>query len=1080
MVPGLQAHSACLLFFFGAGFPSPHRPFPLSSDTMTADQPEVAGATATTVSSVDSKLSELSVESADASAAAAAAAAAPTTIDMNAPFINPDGTPMTKNQIKNEEKRRAKMEKFLAKQAKQSEKAAAAKDAPKKAPKVVKAPVEIPVDNTPKGSKKDTAAQFPSSYHPTYVESAWYSWWQESGFFKPEYSHPNLDAAPEDTFTIVIPPPNVTGSLHLGHALTNAVEDSLVRWNRMNGKMTLWLPGTDHAGIATQSAVERQLYRETGQTRHDLGREKFIEKIWAWKDRFGNRICDQISRLGCSVDWSRHRFTMDPSMSEAVTEAFVRLFEKGYIYRTTRLVNWCPHLRTALSNLEVDHMELTEPTMLKVPGHGEDKRYEFGVLIKFAYKLADEAGQPTDEEIVVATTRIETMLGDTGIIVNPADPRYEGLVGRSAVHPFLGHLIPIRADESVDIEFGTGAVKITPAHDPNDYEMHKKHGFELVTIFSDDGRINARGGQFEGLMRFDAREAVIAALKEKGLYRETVSNPMSIPICSRSGDVIEPMPKPQWYVKTDEFSAQAADAVRSGKIQILPEGVFDRTWFHWMESPQDWCISRQLWWGHQIPVYRVTFVCEALEASTPDDDARWIAARSADEALDQAAKNFGVARDQITVEQDSDVLDTWFSSGLFPFATMGWPNAESPDLKAFFPNSILETGHDIIFFWVARMVMMSLALTGEVPFSKVFLHAMVRDAHGRKMSKSLGNVIDPIHMIEGVSLQQLHDALDADTNLPASERQVAKQGQRKDFPKGIGECGTDALRFALCAYTLQPRDINLDVKRVEAYRNFCNKIWNGFRFAMDKFDASFQPSDAIPRLETLPSLADRWIIARLNACIQACNEGLEQFNFADPTQALYAFFMNEFCDVYLEWTKPVFLSGSDAAKADARQVLYNCLDVYLRLMHPFMPYITEELYQRLPRRAVHAAIPSIMVSPYPKVSAAEQEAEAEASATATSQFDLILELARVIRQATAEHAEKPRRPDCFVATSAEHADLFRPETESILSIARAASLSLVDDAQADALAAEGLVFHDLTMKEAVVARVAIRPVVVTA
>uniref|UniRef100_A0A182UYH9 Valine--tRNA ligase n=1 Tax=Anopheles merus TaxID=30066 RepID=A0A182UYH9_ANOME len=631
---------------------------------------------------------------------------------------------------------------------------------------------------------------------------------------------------PKGQFVMVIPPPNVTGSLHLGHALTNAIEDAITRWHRMKGRTTLWVPGCDHAGIATQVVVEKKLWREHKQTRHDLGREKFIDKIWQWRNEKGDRIYHQLKKLGSSFDWDRACFTMDPKLCKAVTEAFVRMHEMGMIYRSSRLVNWSCTLRSAISDIEVDKVEVSGRTQLSIPGYAD--KVEFGVLVSFAYKVI---GSESDE-IVVATTRVETMLGDTAVAVHPKDTRYQHLHGKFVQHPFCDRKLPIVCDEFVEMAFGTGAVKITPAHDPNDYDVGKRHNLPFITIFSDDGIIVGDYGSFTGMKRFDARKAILAALQEKGLYRDTKDNPMVVPVCSRSKDIVEPLIKPQWYVKCSEMAANATEAVRTGALAITPD-VHKKIWYHWMDEIRDWCVSRQLWWGHRIPAYQVVFKDPAKAPKNLSDENLWFVGRTEAEALSKAASTLKVDKALISMKQDEDVLDTWFSSGLFPFSVFGWPD-NTDDLKLFYPTTLLETGHDILFFWVARMVFFGQTLLGKLPFKEVFLHPMVRDAHGRKMSKSLGNVIDPMDVITGISLEGLHKQL-YDSNLDPREIEKAKAGQKQDYPNGIPECGTDALRFALCAYMTQARDINLDIQRVQGYRFFCNKLWNATKFALMYF-----------------------------------------------------------------------------------------------------------------------------------------------------------------------------------------------------------------------------------------------------
>jgi valyl-tRNA synthetase len=571
--------------------------------------------------------------------------------------------------------------------------------------------------------------------------------------------------SPKGHFVMVIPPPNVTGSLHLGHALTNSIEDAITRWHRMKGRSALWVPGCDHAGIATQVVVEKKLWREQKISRHDIGREKFINKVWEWREKSGGRIYHQLKKIGSSMDWDRVSFTMDPKLCKAVTEAFCRLHEKSFIYRDKRLVNWSCTLKSAISDIEVDKVEVTGRTFLAIPGY-QDK-VEFGVLVTFAYQVED-----TNEEIVVATTRIETMLGDTAVAVHPKDTRYTHLHGKFVKHPFVAdRRLPIVLDDFVDMNFGTGAVKITPAHDPNDYEVGKRHNLPFITIFSDDGNIIGEYGKFTGMKRFDARKAVLASLKELGLYKDTQNNPMVVPVCSRSKDIVEPLIKPQWYVKCSEMAANATEAVRSGELKIIPESQ-TKIWYHWMEGIRDWCISRQLWWGHRIPAYFIKFINSVDSPKDLPEEEMWIVARNMEEAVSKAESKFNLTKDKFTLHQDEDVLDTWFSSGLFPFSVFGWPD-DTNDMKLFYPTSLLETGHDILFFWVARMVFFGQTLLGKLPFKEVFLHPMVRDAHGRKMSKSLGNVIDPMDVINGISLEGLNQQL-YDSNLDPKEIDKAK------------------------------------------------------------------------------------------------------------------------------------------------------------------------------------------------------------------------------------------------------------------------------------------------------------------
>ncbi|GME83736.1 unnamed protein product [Ambrosiozyma monospora] len=595
----------------------------------------------------------------------------------------------------------------------------------------------------------------------------------------------------------------------------------------MKGKTVLYLPGFDHAGIATQSVVEKTIWAKEKKTRHDYGREEFIKKVWEWKDVYKNRIQGQFEKLGASYDWDREAFTLDPKLSAAVTEAFVKLHKDGTIYRDLRLVNWSVKLNTALSNLEVENKTIPGKTLVSVPGYEE--KVEFGVLTSFAYQVVG-----SDEKVVVATTRPETIFGDTAVAVHPKDSRYTHLHGKFLKHPFLDRNIPIITDaEAVDMEFGTGAVKITPGHDNNDYNTGKRHNLEFINIFTDDGKLNNNCGEWEGIRRFDARPLVIKKLKELGLYVGEEDNEMTLPTCSRSGDIIEPYLKPQWYVSQKKMAAAAIAVVKEGKIKIQPKSS-EADYFRWLDGIHDWCISRQLWWGHRCPVY---FVHIEGENNDHNDGKYWVSGRNVEEAQAKAEKLFPNAK--FTLEQDEDVLDTWFSSGLWPFSTLGWPE-NTPDMKTFYPMSMLETGWDILFFWVTRMILLGVKLTGDVPFKEVFCHSLVRDAQGRKMSKSLGNVIDPSDVISGISLEDLHKQLLVG-NLDPREVEKAKAGQKASYPNGIPECGTDALRFALCAYTTGGRDINLDILRVAGYRKFCNKIFQATKFVLMRLGDDYKP-----------------------------------------------------------------------------------------------------------------------------------------------------------------------------------------------------------------------------------------------
>ncbi|KEZ45951.1 Valine--tRNA ligase, mitochondrial [Scedosporium apiospermum] len=868
----------------------------------------------------------------------------------DAPNPAPAATkPKSAKQEKKEKAKEKAAAKAQAKLQQQQKEPSASKAAKEKPAKEVLPAWE---NKTPVGEKKelypldDEAHPHFKAYSPHAVESAWYSWWEKSGFFKPQG---NATTRSDNTFVIPLPPPNVTGALHCGHALANSLQDTLIRWHRMRGFDTLWVPGCDHAGISTQSVVEKMLWRKEHKTRMDLGREAFTKLVWDWKDEYHQRINNAQRLMGGSMDWSREAFTMDKNLTAATMEAFVRLHDEGLIYRSNRLVNWCTQLNTALSGLEVENKEITGRTMLSVPGY--EKKIEFGVLTHFQYPLE---GSP-DVKIEVATTRPETMLGDTGIAVHPEDKRYTHLVGKFARHPFTNRLLKIVADDYVDPEFGTGAVKLTPAHDNNDYALGQRHGLEFINILNDDGTLNENCGQFAGQRRFDARYTVVEELTKLGLFVKKEPNPMKIPLCEKSKDVIEPIMKPQWWMRMKEMGAAALEVVEQGKITIAPESA-RKSYTHWMSNINDWCLSRQLWWGHRIPAWKVT-----LEGDDPKKgEERWIAAKTEDEARSKAKEKFGT--DKFTIEQDHDCLDTWFSSGLWPMGTLGWPNTENPDFKRFFPTSILETGWDILFFWVARMIMFSVKLTGEVPFKEVYCHSLIRDSEGRKMSKSLGNVIDPLDIINGIELEDLHAKL-LQGNLAADEVAKATKYQKTAFPSGIPECGADALRYTLLSYCTGGGDISFDIKVMHGYRRFCNKIWQASKYVLLKLPPDFKRAKELDASKL--SLPERWILHRMNTAVREANRALTAREFSKSTQVTYQFFYDELCDVFIENSKALLNDGDAESKNRVLQTLVTVLDTSLRLLHPFLPFITEELWQRVPRLEGNT-IPSIMLAPYPE------------------------------------------------------------------------------------------------------------------
>ncbi|KAL4883775.1 valyl-tRNA synthetase mitochondrial precursor [Aspergillus karnatakaensis] len=872
----------------------------------------------------------------------------------------------SEKELERERKKAEKLKKFQEKQAKAAAKPAAAPKAEKKVGKIEK--------------EKTTDA-----YDPKTIETGRYQWWEERDLFKPEFG-PDGKVKPEGSFVIPIPPPNVTGSLHMGHALTNALQDTMIRWQRMKGKTTLWLPGMDHAGISTQSVVEKMLWKKEKKTRHDLGREEFIKRVWDWKHEYHGNIGNALRRVGGSFDWTREAFTMDENLSAAVTETFVRLHEEGIIYRANRLVNWCVALNTSLSNLEVDNLEVEGRTLLDVPGY--EKKVEFGVLTHFCYEM-----DGTKERIEIATTRPETMIGDTGIAVHPDDKRYKHLIGKSARHPFIDRLLPIVADAEVDPEFGTGAVKITPAHDMNDFNRGKAHGLQSISVLNDDGTFNKNGGPFVGMKRFDARYKVIEMLKEKGLYVKWEHNPMKIPRCSKSNDVIEPILKPQWWMKMESLAAPAIKAVEDGDIIIRPESA-EKMYFSWMRNINDWCLSRQLWWGHQAPAY---FVQIEGEEGDDSDGNLWVTGRNEEEALKKAEAKFPGKK--LSLKRDEDVLDTWFSSGLWPFSTLGWPR-QTHDFENLYPTSVLETGWDIMFFWVARMIMLGIKLTGKVPFKEVYCHSLIRDSEGRKMSKSLGNVIDPLDVMEGIKLEDLHAKLLVG-NLAEKEVATATKYQKKAFPKGIPECGADALRFSLVTYTTGGGDIAFDVQVIHGYRRFCNKIYQATKYVLGKLGDDFKPQST-PSKTGKESLSERWILHKFNTAAKEVNASLEDREFSNAANTIYKYWYSQLCDVFIENSKSLLDPElPQEVQESAKQTLYTALEGALTLIHPIMPFITEELWQRLPRRTDDKTI-SIMKARFPEYKAEFDDTEAETA------YELILDSAKAIRSLIAQYEIKEK------------------------------------------------------------------------
>ncbi len=840
------------------------------------------------------------------------------------------------------------------------------------------------------------------TYSPHSIEQRWYQTWEENGYFEAK--------SEGESFCIMIPPPNVTGSLHMGHAFQDTIMDALTRYHRMKGRNALWQPGTDHAGIATQMVVERLINAED-KTRHDYGREKFIEKIWQWKEQSGGTITQQLRRMGASLDWEKERFTMDDGMSDAVQEVFIKLHEEGLIYRGKRLVNWDPVLHTAVSDLEV----LSEE--------------ENGFMWHMRYPLSNGSGH-----LVVATTRPETLLGDAAVAIHPSDERYQHLLGEFVELPLTGRKIPIIADEHVDPEFGTGCVKVTPAHDFNDYDVWTRHrdlsaiqalpNGGLINIFTVNAAIRSNEDdenalipeKYIGMDRFDARKLMVADLDDLGLLEKIVDHKLMVPRGDRSSSVIEPFLTDQWYVKVGPLAKPAVEAVENGDIKFVPDN-WKNTYFEWMRNIQDWCISRQIWWGHRIPAWY-------------DDQDNIYIGRSEQEIREK----HNLSPD-ITLRQDEDVLDTWFSSALWPFSTLGWPK-QTPELAKHYPTSVLVTGFDIIFFWVARMIMMGLKFQGEVPFKEIYMHGLVRDAEGQKMSKSKGNVLDPIDLIDGIKLEALIEKRLAGMMQPHLQKKIEK-ATRKHFPDGIPSFGTDALRFTFASLASTGRDIRFDLARTEGYRNFCNKLWNAARYVlMNTEDQDNGLSDAPCEY----SQADLWIISRLNQVIKTTSEAIESYRFDLASQAIYEFTWNEYCDWYLELAKISLQSDDEALQRATRKTLVSVLENILRLSHPIMPFITEEIWQRVaPLAGINAD--TIMLQPYPEMDATQINEEAIQSTNWVMAFIL------GIRRIRGEMNIAPGKPLPILLQNASSNDLgyLKTNQDYLLKLGRVESISVIDD-----------------------------------
>jgi len=832
------------------------------------------------------------------------------------------------------------------------------------------------------------------TYNPEQIEAKYRSLWEDQNLFSS-----NSNSTSENAYCIMLPPPNVTGSLHMGHAFQHTIMDVLTRYHRGKGEQTLWQPGTDHAGIATQMVVERQLAAQD-ITRHDVGREKFIDKIWDWKEQSGGTITSQMRRLGASVDWERERFTMDEGLSDAVKKVFVQLHDEGLIYRGKRLVNWDPVLHTAVSDLEVISVE------------------EQGSLWHMRYPITD-----TDEAMVVATTRPETMLGDSAVAVHPDDKRYAHLIGKTIDLPLTDRKIPIIADDYVDIEFGTGCVKITPAHDFNDYEMGQRHHLDIINILTDDAKINDTvDSAYVGMDRFEARKQIVTDLDGQGLIEKIEPHKLMVPRGDRTHAVIEPYMTDQWFVKIAPLAQPAIDAVKNGDIRFIPEN-WNKTYFNWMDNIQDWCISRQIWWGHRIPAWY-------------DNDGNIFVANSLKEAQEQAGEG-------TKLRQDEDVLDTWFSSALWPFSTLGWPD-KTPELSRFYPTDVLVTGFDIIFFWVARMIMFGLKFTGEVPFKDIYITGLIKDGQGQKMSKSKGNVLDPIDLIDGISLEDLLTKRTQGMMQPKMAEKIKKQ-TKQEFADGIPAFGTDALRFTFAALASFGRDIKFDLKRVEGYRNFCNKLWNASRFVLMKLEG-----EAINTNASL-SIADEWILSRLQATKVNVEKHLSDYRLDLMSHELYEFVWHDYCDWYLELSKPLLVNES--TKAGTQATLVKVLDEMITLLHPIIPFITEEIYEQC-QTLLGNKEKSLMTQAYPEVENSLISNKAETEVKWLQTFIL------GIRQIRGEMNIPPSKPlPCFVQNISDidqrcldtHAQLL----SSLAKLESIQQLSVNDDAPESATALVG-------------------------
>ncbi|XP_035216698.1 valine--tRNA ligase-like [Stegodyphus dumicola] len=911
--------------------------------------------------------------------------------------------------------------------------------------------------------KKDISGSYPLAYDPKEVEKGWYEWWEQNDFFHSE-SIPKYQKKDEyPIFSFVLPPPNVTGNLHIGHTLTATIQDCIARWYRMKGYKVHWIPGYDHGGIATQRIVEKKILKEKKLTKQEIGKEDFIEELNEWKtigkqnsndslpllyspgfmtssalspltgilisdewllncslpknilfvellsydfgaDRYSEKYEIQLKKLGSSLDFRTSCFTMDENASKAVKKVFIELYEKNLIYRKEKLVNWSSEIRSVISDIEVDHLEVPGRTIKRIPGLSEP--VVLGLLDFFYYPVLD-----SDEKILVATTRLETMLGDSALAVNPEDTRYSHLIGKSVKHPYTEDSLPIISDKSINKNFGTGIMKITPGHDFHDFELAEKHKLKILNILSDDGTINQDVENFKGKHRLIVRDLLRKDLKAKDLYKESKSHAMSIPFCSRTGDIVEPRLKEQWYLNCTQMGEKAVEVVKQGKLRFIPEH-HEKVWFEWFRHLKDWCISRQLWWGHRIPAYKIF-------SPNSQVNFRWIAARSHEEAVQKASEKFNLNPSEITAVQDDDVLDTWFSSALYPLIALGWPKKENA-LEKLYPLTLMETGFDILFFWVARMVMLGQQITEKLPFHEVLLHGMVCDSRGTKMTKSLGNTLDPLDVIKGISLEDmLKRAKEDQVSLSPEEMKSIICGYRKNFPQGIPECGTDGLRLSLLSHDVQHQQISIDVKAVRTCRHFCNKIWQGFRFFRKSIEnypvGSLTPLTSEEVLNLERESVDRWILSRLAGLVAVSNTHLEEFNFHLVAAAIRQFWVKNFCDIYLEYVKSVLLTDN-AQRYFVCRVMLTCIETFLKVISPVMPFLSEELYQRLSLLANIETSPSISVASYPVAS----EYSGWRNTVLEADLHTVTDLIEIARSLKARHGVTKLRPAVTIAVEEEN------------------------------------------------------------